>query len=174
MHELVGGARLLQVGEVGALHPLLPHPEIARVEGEVVAGGAGADHDHAALLHHEDRDRERRLARVLEDDVDVALAGDVPDRLAEARASLSHSSYSGVPTFGICAPALELLAVDHALGAELSTYSRLYSSEMTPMALAPEAATSCTPNTPRPPEAPQTSTLSPGLSACGGWPNSMR
>src|SRR2546423_1657392 len=30
-----------------------------------------------------------------------------------------------------------------------------------PMAFAPEAATSCTPNTPKPPEAPHTSTLSP-------------
>jgi hypothetical protein len=57
---------------------------IARVHGQVVAGGAGAEHDHAAALHDEARDREGRFARVLEDEVDVvALAGDVPDRLAE-------------------------------------------------------------------------------------------
>src|ERR1051326_7687754 len=36
-----------------------------------------------------------------------------------------------------------------------------------PIALAPEAAASCTPNTPRPPEAPHTRTLSPGLSVWG-------
>ncbi len=42
------------------------------------------------------------------------------------------------------------------------------------MALAPEAATSWMPNTPRPPEAPHTSTLSPGFNVCGAWPNSMR
>ena len=42
------------------------------------------------------------------------------------------------------------------------------------MALAPEAAQSCTPNTPSPPEAPQTSTFWPGCTVCGAWPNSMR
>src|SRR5665647_2799364 len=60
------------------------------------------------------------------------------------------------------------------LAPRLSTYSAFDSSETTAMALAPEAATSCTPNTPRPPEAPHTSTLSPGLSVCGEWPNNMR
>jgi len=36
-HELVRGARLLQVREVRALDALLAHPHIARIEGEVVA-----------------------------------------------------------------------------------------------------------------------------------------
>ena len=75
--------------EVRALDALLPHPDIARVEGDVVARGAGAEHHHAAALDHQARHRERRLAGMLEHDVDVALAGDVPDRLAEA-ARLFH------------------------------------------------------------------------------------
>src|SRR5262245_8031882 len=52
-HELVGLARLQEVGEVAALDALLPHPNETRVEADVVAGGAGAEHDHAAALHHE-------------------------------------------------------------------------------------------------------------------------
>ena len=47
-------------------------------------------------------------------------------------------------------------------------------SEMTPMALAPAAAMSCTAIEPMPPAAPHTSTLWPGLKMCGRWPNSMR
>src|SRR5947209_1136501 len=45
---------------------------------------------------------------------------------------------------------------------------------MTPMGLAPDAAASCTPNTPSPPEAPHTSTWSPGFMICGAWPNGIR
>jgi hypothetical protein len=54
------------------------------------------------------------------------------------------------------------------------TKSRLSSSEITATALAPLAAMSWIAIEPSPPAPPQTSTLSPGLSACGGWPNSMR
>src|SRR3954469_18555879 len=60
------------------------------------------------------------------------------------------------------------------LAPRLNTYSALDSSDTIAMALAPEAATGCTPNTPSPPDAPQISTLSPGLSVCGAWRNSMR
>ncbi len=82
-HELVRRARLLEMGEMRALHALLPHPDIAGVEGDVEARGAGAEHHHAATLGDETGDREGRLARMLEDDVDILLASDVPDRLAE-------------------------------------------------------------------------------------------
>src|SRR5215831_14005689 len=51
-HKLIGGARLLEMGEMGTLDALLAHPHIARVEGEVVAGGPGAEHHHAAALDH--------------------------------------------------------------------------------------------------------------------------
>ena len=88
-HQVIGLARLQQIGEVAALDALLAHPDEARVEGEVVAGGAGAEHDHAAALHDEAGDREGLLARMLEDEIDIdALAGDVPDRLAEGAAFL--------------------------------------------------------------------------------------
>jgi hypothetical protein len=46
-------AGLIEIGEMAALDALLAHPDVARVEGEVVAGGAGAEHHHAAALHHE-------------------------------------------------------------------------------------------------------------------------
>jgi hypothetical protein len=98
---------------------------------------------------------------MLEHDVDVALAGDVPDRLAEAARFLDPGIVFGLRLMTPLAP-------------RSRTYCDLASSETMPMALAPEAATSCTPNTPSPPDAPQTRTLSPGLSVCGGWPNSMR
>ncbi len=54
------------------------------------------------------------------------------------------------------------------------TKSRLSSSEITAIALPPEAAISWIAIEPRPPAPPQTRTLSPGLRACGRWPNSMR
>src|SRR5215471_6587378 len=94
--------------------------------------------------------------------------------LPKRRASLTQMSYSGVPTFGIAPQHLNWLRLITPLAPRLKTYSDFDSSDTMPMALAPDAATSCTPKTPRPPEAPQTSTLSPGLSVCGGWPNSMR
>src|SRR5499427_3959930 len=43
-----------------------------------------------------------------------------------------------------------------------------------PMALAPEAAASCTPKTPRPPEAPHTSTWSPGFMLYGHPPHTLK
>ena len=49
----LAGDGLLQVREVRALDALLAHPDVAGVEGDVEAGGAGAEHDHAAALHHQ-------------------------------------------------------------------------------------------------------------------------
>src|SRR6516164_3542804 len=110
---------LLEVGEMRALHALLPHPHIARVEGEVVARSAGTEHDHAAALHDQAGDRERRLARMLEHDIDVALAGDVPDRLAELARLLDPGIVVRRADLRHLAPAGKLLAVDHALGTQL-------------------------------------------------------
>src|ERR1043166_6187374 len=56
---------------------------------------------------------------MLEHDVDVALAGDVPDRLAELARLLHPRVVFGRANLGQLAPAVEILAVDHALGAEL-------------------------------------------------------
>src|SRR4029078_7124109 len=118
-HELVRLARLQQVSEVRALHALLVHPYVARVHGEIVAGGAGAEHDHAAALHNEARHREGRFARVLEHAVDIdALAGDLPDRLAEIARLLQPHIVFGRADRRHLAPAFEVVAVDHALGAE--------------------------------------------------------
>src|SRR5208282_3230998 len=117
--EMVGGAGLLQMREVRALHALLPHPDVARVEGDVVAGGAGAENHHAAALDDEARHRERRFAGMLEHDVDVALAGNVPDRLAETARLFGPGVVFGRADFRHLAPALEFLAVDDTLGAEI-------------------------------------------------------
>src|ERR1051326_3671814 len=118
-HELIGGARLLQVREVRTLDALLAHPDVARIEGDVVAGCTGAEDHHPAALDHQRGDRERLLARMLEHDVDVALAGDVPDRLAELARFLDPHVVFGRADFGQLAPAGEVFAVDPALGAEL-------------------------------------------------------
>src|SRR3546814_17058694 len=69
---------------MAALDALLPHPDEARVHRQVKAGGAGAEHDHAAALDDEAAHREGLLARMLEHEIDVvALARDLPDRLSE-------------------------------------------------------------------------------------------
>ena len=118
-HQPVGGGGLLQVGEVRPLQALLVHPHVADVEGAVEAGGARADHHHAALLADEDRHREGRFARVFEDDVDVlALAGDVPDGLAELADLVEPLLVFLGPDLRQLAPAVEVLSVQHALGPE--------------------------------------------------------
>src|SRR5262249_43389046 len=63
--ELVGLVALVRVGEVRADDLLLPHPQVADIEVEVVARCAGADHDLAERLDGQDRGRERGLADVL-------------------------------------------------------------------------------------------------------------
>ena len=102
-----------------ALDALLPHPHIARVEGEVVAAGAGAEHHHAAALDHQARDRESRLAGMLEYDIDIVLAGDIPDRLAEPARLLDPAVVFRRADLGHLTPAGKLLAIDHTLGAQL-------------------------------------------------------
>src|ERR1700722_5022072 len=87
--------------------------------------------------------------------------------LPKRRASLTQASYSDVPTFGIWPQHLKSLRLMTPLAPRSITYGTLVGSDTMPMALAPDAATSCTPNTPSPPDAPQTSTLSPGFSVCG-------
>src|ERR1700692_78581 len=102
------------MGKMRALDALLPHPDIAGVEGDVVARGAGAKHHHAAALDDQTGDRKRRFARMLEHDVDVFLAGDVPDRLAEAARLLDPGIVFRSADLGHLAPALDLTAVDDA------------------------------------------------------------
>src|SRR5262250_90818 len=118
-HELVGRRGLLEVGEMRALYALLSHPHIARVEGDVVARGAGAEHHHAAALHDQAGDRERRLAGMLEHDIDVTLAGDVPDRLTELAGLLDPGVVVRRADLRHLAPAGKLLAVDYAFGTQL-------------------------------------------------------
>src|SRR5260370_8095076 len=83
--------------------------------------------------------------------------------LPNLRASLTQPSYSGVPTFGIWPQQLKTLRLMTPLAPRPSTYCRLLSSEMTPTALAPGAAQTCTPNTPHPPEPPPAPTLPHGF-----------
>ncbi len=51
--ELVVGVGLLVIGAVRALQPFLARPVVAQVYHGRIAGGAGADDDHAALFAQE-------------------------------------------------------------------------------------------------------------------------
>src|SRR3984885_1687212 len=94
--------------------------------------------------------------------------------LPKRRASFTQVSYSGVPTLGIWPQHLNSLRLITPLAPRLKTYSDFDWSDTMPMALAPDAATSCTPKTPRPPEAPQTRTLFAGLRVLGAWSHRLR
>src|SRR5690242_20380351 len=56
------------------------------------------------------------------------------------RTSLNHSLYSEEPTFGSCPQHLKFLRLMTPFAPSCMTKSRLSSSEITPMALAPEVA----------------------------------
>src|SRR5215469_18684539 len=75
--------------------------------------------------------------------------------LPNLRASFTQASYSGALTWGIAPQHLKSLRLITPLAPSDSTNSRLDSSLMTAIALAPDTAQSCTANEPSPPEAPQ-------------------
>src|SRR5439155_1442208 len=83
------------------------------------AARAGADDDHAARRADEYGGRQRRLARVLEDDPRTyALAQRVPERLAERTGAFRPLAVgTGVLGIGQGTPVRELAAVDDARGA---------------------------------------------------------
>src|ERR1700678_1338558 len=64
--------------------------------------------------------------------------------LPNLRASLVQASYSGVPTCGMAPQHLKSLRLSTPFAPSESTNSRLDSSEITPIALAPDTAQSCT------------------------------
>src|ERR1700743_1293164 len=68
--------------------------------------------------------------------------------LPNLRASLVQASYSGVPTLGIWPQQLKFLLVMTDLAPSDKTKSVLLPSEITPIALAPDTAQSCTANEP--------------------------
>src|ERR1700753_1478540 len=74
--------------------------------------------------------------------------------LPNLRASLVHVSYSGEPTCGIAPQHLKSLRLITPLAPRLSTKSRLLSSLITPIALAPLTAHSWIAKEPNPPDAP--------------------
>ena len=79
----VGLPGLAVVGEVRADDPLEGHPQVAVVVLVHVARRGSAGDDRAAALGHVDRGAEGLAARVLEDDVHVLAAGQLPDPGAE-------------------------------------------------------------------------------------------
>src|SRR5215469_15506143 len=103
-----------------ALNALLMHPKIAGIRRKVVAGGAGADHDHATALYDEDRDGEGAFARMLEHEIDiVAFAGVLPDRRSEFADLLEPLAIFRGAHLRQLAPTLEIFAIDRALCAQL-------------------------------------------------------
>src|SRR3954466_2897433 len=117
LDQLVGLVALVRVGEMRPDDLLLAHPEVADVEVEVVARGAGADHDLAERLDGEDRRRERGLADVLEHDVGRP-AEDLLDGLAEAARLLEARLLLVGRLAALAHHALVLVAVDPAGPAE--------------------------------------------------------
>src|SRR5262249_61826139 len=112
-----GTPALISVGEMGADDLLLPHPEVADVEVERVAGGRPADHDLAERLDHEDRRREGRLADVLEDNV-----GRIAEGLLDLLRELARDLEPGLLLLGRLAAGphhpLELVPADVIYRAE--------------------------------------------------------
>ena len=103
-----------------ALDALLAHPHETGIEGDVVSGGPGAKHHHPSTLDDKTRDRERRLARVFEDEIDiVALAGEGPNGLPEL-AALLHVGAIGrrIRHLRQPPPAVVILPVDDAARTE--------------------------------------------------------
>ena len=83
-HQPIGRSRLLEIGKVRALKALLMHPHVADIEGQIITGGARADHHHTAFFTHEGRDRKGALARMFKHQIGVvSLAGDLPNRGAK-------------------------------------------------------------------------------------------
>src|SRR5215207_7197464 len=119
-HKLVGIRGLHEIGEVRSLHPLLMHPQITGVHGEIEARSAGTYHDHATAPHHEHRHGKGLLAWMLENDIDVvALAGEIPDVLAELAHIFLPCGIFLSADLGHGTPATKLTAIDHSPGAEL-------------------------------------------------------
>src|SRR5215472_18971769 len=102
-----------------ALDPFLAHPHIARVKGNVKSRGPRAEHHHAATLDDQARDRKRLLAGMLEYDVDIALAGDAPDRLAKFARFFDPGVVGRRIDRRHRPPTIKVLAIDDALGAKL-------------------------------------------------------
>src|SRR5438874_6278996 len=119
--HLVERPRLLIVREMRALQPLLPHPEVAQVDGRVEAAGPRADHDHSARVAPEDRRGDRVLARVLEHDAWApALAQDLPELCPECPRPLRPPGERLiVRPVRQHPPMVELFAVDAALRPQL-------------------------------------------------------
>ena len=100
-----------------------PYPDVTRIERDVVAGGSGAEHHHTAALDDQTRHRERRFAGVLKHDVDIALAGNVPDRLAKAPRLFHPGVVFGRADFRHLTQHLNSLRLMTPLAPRLKTYS---------------------------------------------------
>src|SRR5262249_17513215 len=110
---------LLEVCEMRSLDALLSHPHIACIERKIVACRSCTEDNHAAALDDKARHRKRLFARMLEYDIDIALSGNLPDRLAEAaRFFRPRAEFRRVYRRHL-SPALVFLAVDHAFGAKV-------------------------------------------------------
>ena len=169
-HESIERLRLLVVEQVRALVALLHVPEVAHVHHRVVARRAGADHDHATAVGHEDRGRDRVLPGVFEHDARDSTFSPtrIPDRLAERLGAGEPVLPLGRVPRRRHAPMAEVLAVDGSPRRQATSRTRpSRRSSTTATGRPPAFATSWIASDPSPPEPPQTSTTSPGSTVLG-------
>ena len=95
------------------------HPHVADIEGQIITGGARADHHHTAFFTHEGRDRKGVLPRMFKHQIRVvSLAGDLPNRGAKLAGFFEPICILRGINRRHLSPAVELIAVDHAFGAK--------------------------------------------------------
>ena len=124
---------LLVVGEMGALEPLLAHPEVAQVHGRVVAGGTRADDHHAAVVTDEGRRRDRALSGVFEDDSRILAFTEQSQRaVPNARAPAGQVTNAASSRQSGMTPMGELAPVDKAARTELQGVLRRARDPMSP------------------------------------------
>ena len=136
--------RLLEVGEVAALHALLVHPEIARVHASGCSRWCRRRSPPCRRASPPAPRPGRSPRPGCSNTMSTLMPLPVMSQIAlpNLRASLSQSLYSGVLTVGIWPQQLKSLRLITPLAPSDMTKSRLSSSEITPMALAPAVAMS--------------------------------
>src|SRR3990167_6777450 len=105
---------------MGTLKPLLTHPVIAKIDGGVVAGCTGANHDHTAGIADKGRGWHGVFARMFKNNPRTFfLAHSFPDGFAKASGTCKPLVvFLGVLPMREHAPVVKEFPVDHPFGAK--------------------------------------------------------